>query len=298
MGVGFGLFAVLSIVRLRSEPFSNRELAYFFVALVLALVSAIDLGSLALTRRAGRASRCSARVGDRPPALAARRAGSVTLEQVFPTRRRCARHLEERLGAPVLDVRVLEIDYVRETTHVEVRSRRPATRRPPDAAVAARSLSPSRRSGSTSSTRRPAGPRRRQVRVPAATFAALAERLRATHRVLEIDGRRASATARPTSTRPTCCASATTCRGGGGATSAARASTSTAALRASRSSSRARAGARSSTGCPTTRRAAREPRWRSCASLSASTVALPSRRCGPRWTSLHARDARRAPASG
>src|SRR3712207_1533212 len=47
MGVGFGLFAVLSIVRLRSEPFSNRELAYFFVALVLALVCAIDLGSLA-----------------------------------------------------------------------------------------------------------------------------------------------------------------------------------------------------------------------------------------------------------
>ena len=47
IGVGFGLFAVLSIVRLRSEPFSNRELAYFFVALVLGLVCAIDLGSAA-----------------------------------------------------------------------------------------------------------------------------------------------------------------------------------------------------------------------------------------------------------
>jgi hypothetical protein len=31
-GVGFGLVAVLSIVRLRSEPFTNGELAYFFVA--------------------------------------------------------------------------------------------------------------------------------------------------------------------------------------------------------------------------------------------------------------------------
>ena len=48
MGVGFGLFAVLSIVRLRSEPYSNRELAYFFVAIVLALVCAIDIGHLAL----------------------------------------------------------------------------------------------------------------------------------------------------------------------------------------------------------------------------------------------------------
>ena len=50
MGVGFGLFAVLSIVRLRSEPFSNRELAYFFVALVLALVCAIDHDCQTLTR--------------------------------------------------------------------------------------------------------------------------------------------------------------------------------------------------------------------------------------------------------
>ena len=45
IGVGFGLFAVLSIVRLRSEPFSQRELGYFFIALVLALVCAIDAGS-------------------------------------------------------------------------------------------------------------------------------------------------------------------------------------------------------------------------------------------------------------
>ncbi len=61
MGVGFGLFAVLSIVRLRSEPFSNRELAYFFVAIVLALVCAIDLGSLALPGVLSAADRCSRR---------------------------------------------------------------------------------------------------------------------------------------------------------------------------------------------------------------------------------------------
>ena len=35
--LGFGLFAILSIIRLRSEPFSNRELGYFFGALVLGL---------------------------------------------------------------------------------------------------------------------------------------------------------------------------------------------------------------------------------------------------------------------
>src|SRR3954468_16691504 len=48
---GFGLFAMLSITRLRSEPFGNAELGYFFVALVLALVNGVGVmdGDLAFT---------------------------------------------------------------------------------------------------------------------------------------------------------------------------------------------------------------------------------------------------------
>src|SRR4051812_48616611 len=41
--IGFGLFAMLSIVRLRSEPIGNAELAYFFCALVLALVNGLPV---------------------------------------------------------------------------------------------------------------------------------------------------------------------------------------------------------------------------------------------------------------
>src|SRR4051794_36761930 len=41
--IGFGLFAMLSIVRLRSEPFGNADLAYFFCALVLALANGLRL---------------------------------------------------------------------------------------------------------------------------------------------------------------------------------------------------------------------------------------------------------------
>jgi hypothetical protein len=36
---GFGLFAILSIIRLRSEPISPEESAYYFVALVLGLIN-------------------------------------------------------------------------------------------------------------------------------------------------------------------------------------------------------------------------------------------------------------------
>jgi hypothetical protein len=120
MGVGFGLFAVLSIVRLRSEPFSNRELAYFFVALVLALVCAIDVGSPVLAAALAFIAVASAWVIDHPRFSRPTRRLVVTLELVFADQEALRRHLEERLNAHVTEVSVLEIDYVRETTRAAV----------------------------------------------------------------------------------------------------------------------------------------------------------------------------------
>jgi Domain of unknown function (DUF4956) len=121
MGVGFGLFAVLSIIRLRSEPFSNRELAYFFVALVIALVCAIDLGSPVYAGALAGAALVAAWAIDHPRMSRPTRRLEVTLELVFSDREALRRHLEERLNARVTDVAVLELDYVRETTRAEVR---------------------------------------------------------------------------------------------------------------------------------------------------------------------------------
>jgi hypothetical protein len=121
MGVGFGLFAVLSIVRLRSEPFSNRELAYFFVALVIALVCAIDLGSPAYAGLLAGVALLAAWAIDHPRISRPSRRLEVTLERVFGDDEHLRDHLRERLRAPVLEVTVREIDYVRETTRVEVR---------------------------------------------------------------------------------------------------------------------------------------------------------------------------------
>lgn len=142
IGVGFGLFAVLSIVRLRSEPFSNRELAYFFVALVLALVCAIDLGSLGYAAMLAGIALVAAWAIDHPRISRPSHRVVVTLELVFADEDALRRHLEERLGARVETVSVLEIDYVRETTRVEVRHRphagaHPASERTLDASIAA-----------------------------------------------------------------------------------------------------------------------------------------------------------------
>jgi hypothetical protein len=142
MGVGFGLFAVLSIVRLRSEPFSNRELAYFFVALVLALVCAIDLGNLGFAGMLAGVALLAAWAIDHPRLSKPTRRVEVMLELVFSDDDALRRHLEERLNAIVREFSVLEIDYVRETTRVEVRyipaphTRRPIRKEALDATVA------------------------------------------------------------------------------------------------------------------------------------------------------------------
>jgi hypothetical protein len=120
MGVGFGLFAVLSIVRLRSEPFSNRELAYFFVALVLALVCAIDLGGLVIAGALACVALLAAWVIDHPRFSRPTRQTVVMLEEVFAEPGALRRHLEQRLNVQVTDVATLELDYVRETTRVAV----------------------------------------------------------------------------------------------------------------------------------------------------------------------------------
>ena len=128
-GVGFGLFAVLAIVRLRSEPFSNTELAYFFLALALALVCAIDVGSPLVAAVLAALAVAAAAVIDHPRLMRPTERTEVTLELVFPTQEALHRHLEERLSADVTDVAILEIDYVRETTRAAVRYRpRPARR--------------------------------------------------------------------------------------------------------------------------------------------------------------------------
>jgi hypothetical protein len=120
LGVGLGLFALLSMVRLRSETYSNRELAYFFVALVISLVAAVDIGSLAIVPVLAAIALACAWVVDHPRLSTHNQRTELMLELVLDDRAALLRHVRGRLNAPIVDVRTLEVDYVRETTRVEV----------------------------------------------------------------------------------------------------------------------------------------------------------------------------------
>lgn len=118
--LGFGLFAILSIIRLRSEPFSNRELGYFFGALVLGLLNGIATPHLAFTLALNALVLGAIYVLDHPRVLTAAERRHVTLDAVYTDPELLKAALGERLGATVTECTVSAIDFVRDSMELEV----------------------------------------------------------------------------------------------------------------------------------------------------------------------------------
>ena len=118
---GFGLFAILSIIRLRSEPIAPQEGAYYFVALVLGLINGMQFRDVPLARTLDLGLVGIMLLLDNrwltPRALRQ----VVVLDRVYPDEASLREDLEARLGGTVKRVFVRQTDYVRETTDVDVR---------------------------------------------------------------------------------------------------------------------------------------------------------------------------------
>lgn len=119
-GVGFGVFGVLSIIRLRSETYANVEIAYFFMSLATALVNALPGRPLALSVGLDAAILLTLYFVDSPSLRRATVTSLVVLDRVHVGDEALHRDLSGRLSADILRTKVLEVDYVRETMRVEV----------------------------------------------------------------------------------------------------------------------------------------------------------------------------------
>lgn len=121
MGIGFGLFAVLSIIRLRSSEVDQQEVAYYFAALSLGLLGGVVftpdwIGPVLMgTILAG------LWLIDHPRLFARHRVATLTLDRAWTDERSLVGHLEELLHARVRQVKVRRVDLVEATTIVEVR---------------------------------------------------------------------------------------------------------------------------------------------------------------------------------
>lgn len=123
VGLGLGLFGVLSIIRLRSSELSQREIAYYFAALALGLLGGIGLASAALGAALMALVLLALAVGDHPR-VSGSQAGPtqqvVVLDHAVADPHELRARLEGLLGAQVLSSRTLRLDLVNDSTQVEV----------------------------------------------------------------------------------------------------------------------------------------------------------------------------------
>lgn len=129
LGIGLGLFGVLSIIRLRSSEISQREVAYYFASLALGLIaglsstiSVVSLGLMALIVAAMYAA-------DHPRLLSRSRHLALTLDRAIPDEDELRRHVESLLGGTIKQVSVQQLDLVNDTTLVDVRYQSGTTHR-------------------------------------------------------------------------------------------------------------------------------------------------------------------------
>ncbi|MCD0442742.1 DUF4956 domain-containing protein [Glycomyces sp. A-F 0318] len=129
VGVGFGLFGVLSIIRLRSSEISHGDVCYYFSALSIGLVCAVPLASAWTGPALGLLVVGVMAVIDQPFLHRRHRQERVVLERVFATREELEARLTDLLGAEaILRVETVETDLVRDAQTVEVAYRVSAAR--------------------------------------------------------------------------------------------------------------------------------------------------------------------------
>ncbi len=123
IALGFGLFAILSMIRLRSSTVTQQEVAYYFVALVMGLVNGIGLDDRRLAVLINVVLLATMALVDSTKLRDRARRMDVTLDTVHSDEAALVADLESRLGGQVMRHEVNQVDYVRQTMIVDVRYR-------------------------------------------------------------------------------------------------------------------------------------------------------------------------------
>ena len=121
VGLGLGLFGVLSIIRLRSSEIEQHEVAYYFAALAMGLLAGLSAEPTALTVVLMALIVAVVYFGDNPRLFRRYRQQTVVLDAAFADESALIAHLEGLLGARVHGVHVRTLDLVNDTTLVDVR---------------------------------------------------------------------------------------------------------------------------------------------------------------------------------
>lgn len=121
LGLGLGLFGVLSIIRLRSSEIAQHEVAYYFASLALGLIAGLSTTVQPLLVALMGLIIAVLFVGDHPALFRRYRLQCVTLDRAYADETELRQVLEGMLGARVHRITVQRLDLVNDSTVVEVR---------------------------------------------------------------------------------------------------------------------------------------------------------------------------------
>ena len=121
IGLGLGLFGVLSIIRLRSDEIAQHEIAYYFASLALGLLAGLSGQVTALTGGLMLLIISVLFCFDHPRLFSRHRHQTIRLDAAYTDDAELRGQLEILLKARVLHVSVKSVDMVNDSTLAEVR---------------------------------------------------------------------------------------------------------------------------------------------------------------------------------
>jgi len=124
VAAGFGLFAILALFTLRSEPLGKTEMTYFFGSVAIAVISSVQGTTIPFVAVTVLFLLLGAYVVDHPKMLQSVAGAKVCLDKIPPNllsdpAALCA-DLSERLGVEVMSYQVLQLDYITEMVRLNV----------------------------------------------------------------------------------------------------------------------------------------------------------------------------------
>lgn len=129
VAAGFGLFAILALFTLRSEPITKTEITYFFGSIAIAVICSVQGTTLPFVASVATAVLLAAYVLDHPRMLASVNGVKVTLDKIeegaLSDTERMRDALSQRLGVTVMSYQILTLDYVNDTARISVFYRNP-----------------------------------------------------------------------------------------------------------------------------------------------------------------------------
>jgi Domain of unknown function (DUF4956) len=129
LAAGFGLFAILAMFTLRSEPLGKIEITYFFGSVAIAVICSVQGTTLPLVAAVATLVVVGAWAIDHPRVLQSVDSIRITLDKIdgeaLSDPEAMRRGLSQRLGVEVMSYDITALDYINDMARLNVFYRKP-----------------------------------------------------------------------------------------------------------------------------------------------------------------------------